>query len=326
MAKEFKTICDMLKAARTLLLITHVNPDGDALGTTCALYHSAVTVGKKASLMLHDVPSEQYVPLLENVATHMPDEFLQAAAAADLIVIADTASNAQLGTLAEPLKQFRDKTVVVDHHATFDDVAAVRWTDTSAAAAGVMALEIIDMLEWPMNENIAGLLARAILTDTGWLRFSNTDGRCLRSMARLVDAGVRPDAMFRDIYQNDRPQKLRLLERALASMELLANNQVVVMTLLKSDFEQTGARYDETENLVNECMRIKTVEVAAIFVENSHNIRASLRSRDFINVAEIAKNFGGGGHARSSGMKVTDMTVDELKKRVTEKILENFEN
>ncbi|HNX27088.1 MAG TPA: bifunctional oligoribonuclease/PAP phosphatase NrnA [Phycisphaerae bacterium] len=326
MAQEFKKICDMLEAAESVLLITHVNPDGDALGSTGALYHSAILAGKKASLMLHDVPSEQYVPLLETVTTHLPDEFAAAAESADVIVIADTGSNVQLGTLAEKLLPFREKTVVIDHHATFDDIAAVRWTDTSAAAAGVMILEIIEILEWPMNETIANLLARAILTDTGWLRFSNTDGRCLRTMARLVDAGVRLDSLYRSIYQTDRPQKLRLLERTLASLELYADNQFAVMTLLRTDFEQTGARFDETENLVNEAMRIKTVEVAAIFIENTHNIRASLRSRDFINVAEIAKNFGGGGHARSSGMKVTNMTVDELKKQVVEKILENFQN
>ena len=226
------------------------------------------------------------------------------------------------------LRERRDKIVVVDHHATRDDVSDDAWVDVSAAAAGVMAGELIEALGWPVDPPTAEALATAVLTDTGWLRFSNTDGRCLRQVARWVDSGVRPDALYRRIYQNDRPRRLALLARMLDGMELRADDRLAVMTIRRADFEATGAKTYETENLINEALRIATVEMAVLLVEHPEVVRVSLRSREAIDVSEIASRFGGGGHARAAGLRLEE-DIDALKARIVEtceKALGNVES
>ena len=121
-------------------------------------------------------------------------DFEQLADAADAIVVLDTSAAAQLDGVAEGLRRRRDKVIVVDHHATSEDLGAVQWVDTSAAAAGVLAEEIIEALGWPMDLATAEGMAVAITSDTGWLRFANTDSRCLRTVAKLLEDRPRSPA------------------------------------------------------------------------------------------------------------------------------------
>ncbi len=311
-----------MESADSLLCVTHVHPDGDALGSMVALVCAARAAGKTAHAMLHEQASERYAFLFpEDMDIADGASFAKLAARVELVVILDTCTHVQLGNLAEPLTAVADKTVVIDHHATIEEIGAVRWVDASAAAVGVMVIELIEALGWELSPTTVRALAMAICSDTGWLQFSNTDGRCLRAMAKLVDAGLSPDELYRRIYQTDRPERLALRQRVLESLELHCGGQLAVMTLRKADFEQTGARQDETENLVNEAMQLATVEAAVILVENPDVIRVSLRSRNHVNVAEIASQFGGGGHARAAGLKQNG-EIDDLKARLIQAFVE----
>jgi len=207
--------------------------------------------------------------------------------------------------------------VVIDHHATAGQIGSVQWIDTAAAATGVMVLELMGRLGWPMDEAIREALAVAILTDTGWLRFANTDGRALRAMARLVDAGIRLDELYRRLYQSDRPERLQLMARMLGSLELHCDGALATMLIRRADLRRTGAKGHETENLINEAMRLASVCVAALLVEEEDGVRISLRSRAPVDVAEIAKAFGGGGHTRASGARARE-DIEPLKARLVE--------
>lgn len=299
------------------MCITHVNPDGDGLGSVIGLMEAARQAGKISMPLLHEAAPDRYEFLLKDEAMAYAPAFASLARQADTILVLDTCSDAQLDDLAEPLREYHDKIVVVDHHATADDIGAVRWIDTSAAAVGLMVLELIEALDWPLTERAKLALAVAIVTDTGWLRFSNTDARCLRAFARLVEAGIAPDDLYHRIYQTDRPERLALLQRVLGNLDLRAGNRLAVMHLRREDFEQTGASQEETENLINEALRIETVQAAIILIENGEQTRVSLRSRDAVDVAEVARQFGGGGHVRAAGLKSTD-PIDTLKPRLIE--------
>ena len=311
----FDAVVSRLEQAQSILVVTHGRPDGDGLGTMVALARAARAVGKTARMLVPDEPPPRYTFLFEDDRCAPAEQFCELADAGDLVVIVDTSAFAQLDDLEAVLRPRRSKIVVVDHHATADDVGGLCWQDTTAAASGVMADELIEALGWPVGPRTAEALLTAITTDTGWLQFANTDGRCLRAVARLVDAGVRPDVLYRKIYQNDRPERLALIRRLLAGLELHCDGQVAAMTLRKADFQATGARSDETENLVNEALRLSSVETAMLLVENSDCIRVSLRSRDKVDVAAVAREIGGGGHRRAAGARVqTD--IDELQNRL----------
>jgi len=315
MTDQMHEIMRRISAAARLLVVTHARPDGDALGSLAALCGAARAAGKQtATLVPGDVP-ERYDFLLAGDRPAPAERFAELANWADAVIIVDTCALAQLDGLDDQLAAAREKIVVIDHHATTDDIGALRWLDTSAAAAGVMVGELLDALGWPVDLKTAEALMTAMTTDTGWFHYSNTDGRCLRAAARLFDAGVEGDKLYRRLFQADRPERMMLLSRALASLELPAAGSIATMKLRLADFAETGARQDETENIVNEPMRMGRVKVSMLLVQTPDDggrcVRVSLRSRGGVDVAAIARRFGGGGHVRAAGLRA-DEDIDTL--------------
>jgi phosphoesterase RecJ-like protein len=315
MSNQMHEIMRRISAAVRLLVVTHARPDGDALGSLAALCGAARAAGKQtATLVPGEVPA-RYDFLLAGDRHAPAERFAELANWADAVIIVDTCALAQLDGLDDQLAAAREKIVVIDHHATTDDIGAVRWLDTSAAAAGVMVGELLDALGWPVDLRTAEALLTAMTTDTGWFHYSNTDGRCLRAAARLFDAGVEGDKLYQRLFQADRPERMMLLSRALASLELPAGGPIATMKLRLGDFAETGARQDETENIVNEPMRMGCVEVSMLLVQTPDDggrcIRVSLRSRGGVDVAAVARRFGGGGHVQAAGLRA-DEDIDTL--------------
>ena len=138
-----------------------------------------------------------------------------------------------------------------------------------------------------------------------------------RLVAGWLEKGGRADHVYAQLFQRDRPQRLHLLEHLLASLELHCGDRLAVMTLRRCDFEQTGASEDETENLINESLRLASIEAAILLTESSRCVRVSFRSRGRLDVAKLAADFGGGGHARAAGCRA-DEEIDSLKHRLIE--------
>ncbi|MDY7009515.1 MAG: DHHA1 domain-containing protein [Planctomycetota bacterium] len=314
---DFQTIVERLGSSGTFLVLTHARPDGDGLGTIAAMASAGRCAGKIVHMLVPDTVPPRYEFLFSGGLPAGADEFEKLADESDLIVVVDTCAFAQLDGLETGLHARREKVVVIDHHATADNVGSVRWLDTSASAVGVMVAEVIEALGWSVDTCAAEALMTAIATDTGWFRFSNTDPRTLRAAAKMLERGARADLLYAKIYLSDRPERLRLLERMLASLELHCRDRLAVMTVRRSDFNETGARADETEDLVNEALRLKSVEVVVLLVEEPDCVRASLRSREIVDVSSVAARFGGGGHARAAGLR-TDEEMEILKKRLIE--------
>jgi phosphoesterase RecJ-like protein len=302
-ANAFEQVADRLAAASRLVCVSHERPDGDALGSMAATALAAEAAGKRACVVVDGELPAKYASLLDGVRSAGPERFGELAAEADCIAVIDTCAREQLTGVVAVLDASRDKVVAVDHHLTTDDIGSARWIDPSAAAAGVMVLELLDRLGWPVGSAVVRALATAVLTDTGWMRFSNTDARALRAIARLVECGADLDQEHRRIYQNDRPERLRLRGRALEGVEFLCSGRLAVTTLRRADFERTGATDAETEDIVNEPMSVGSVEVSVLVVETADGVRASLRSKGGVDVSRIAGGFGGGGHAQAAGCR-----------------------
>ncbi len=333
--KDFQSVVACLREAQTILVLTHARPDGDGLGSMSAMAAAGRAAGKTVYMLVPDTArrsdsqSQSAVPpryefLFEDGMPAGTSEFEKLADKSDLVVVVDTCAFAQLDGLEQALRARREKVAVIDHHATAGDVGSIQWIDSSAAAAGVMVGEILEDLGWPVDAGAAEALFAAVASDTGWFRFSNTDPRALRAAAGWLERGAQVDMIYARIFQYDRPERLHLMERMLAGLELYCHEQLAVMTIRKSDFERTGARADETENLINEALRLKTVKVAVLLVEQSDCVRVSFRSRSGIDVAALAGRFGGGGHARASGMRTTD-DLDAVKKQIVTACTEELE-
>jgi len=327
MMNEMEKIADRLSGAKSILCLTHIHADGDGLGAMVALASAGQAVGKEVELFLPEHVPWRYKFLFNGSFPTLAeaDQFQVMARRAEAVALIDTCSNSQLGDLAKTLSEdwLQEKLIVIDHHTTGDNMGSLRWVDSGAASAGLMTMELLEHLAWPMSPHTALALMAASVSDTGWLRVANTDGRVLRAAARLVDLGVAPAELYDRIYQTDRVERLKLLERLLGSMELYAKGKLAVMSLYKSDFQAIGARHDETENLINEALRIASVEVALLLVENPNQVRVSFRSRKSVNVARVAAHFGGGGHARAAGLR-SDENLDILRDKLIRAILKEF--
>lgn len=317
---DFQKALDLIVNSKNILITAHTRPDGDACGSIAALYEVLTATGRGVTpLLLGQVPdwyaflfTEKPAVFGENVTV----ERLKGAKSDehDLIIIVDTNTNNQLPGFSDYLKDADKPVLVIDHHVTADGLGDVELIDTGAAATAMIVFDLIKHAEYPITEKIATALFVAIATDTGWFQFSNTDSRVLRDVAELIAAGANPTKLYHNLYQNFSIERFKLMTAMLNTLELQLDGRYAVQHLLQSDFAAAGANQKDTENLINECRRISTVEAAALFVElPDGKIKCSLRSTGSVDVRRIAQKFGGGGHTMASGLHLPGSMKDAKK-------------
>jgi phosphoesterase RecJ-like protein len=318
---DFQKAVELIAQSNDILLTTHTRPDGDACGSVTALFEVLTSRGKKVStVFLSQVP--QWYEFLFTEKPSLLDKDISAKP--DLLIIIDTNSLSQLPGFDEYLKHNTAPVLVIDHHVTADGLGDVELVDTTAAATAMIIFALLKYASWRITEKIAEALFTGIATDTGWFQFDNTDAGTYRVCADLADSGVNPAALYRRLYQNFSPQRFALMTAMLGTLELHFACRYASLRLLRCDFERTGAAYEDTENLIDECRRLGTVEAAALFVElKDSRIRCSLRSRGLVDVSRIAKKFGGGGHKMAAGTYLPGplKSAEQLIKAELEKLL-----
>ena len=322
---------DMLKHADGLItVITHAKPDGDAAGTLVALVTALNAIGKQARGILCPPVADSLSFLAQSDAIEVIDDASEFPADTAQLVIVDTGAYSQLGPLADVVRPLLDRTLILDHHLSGDVEAKDKYIDASAAAAAEIIATLIDRLAGDATPDsraqqvINDALFTGIASDTGWFRFSNVTPATHRLAADLIASGVDHTGLYARLEQAERPEKLKLLIRAVDSLELLADDRAAVMTLCEQDFTETGARPEETERLIDIPQQVGSVQVIALIseaqTERGPQTRVSFRSKplpDAVNVAELAASFGGGGHARAAGAKI-DEPIDQARPRIVE--------
>ncbi len=320
----YRRILDVLNACKRVLITTHARPDGDALGTAAAMALALRRQRIDSDILLFNRLPRKYAFLFDNnklthhdVEAGWPKPY--SLSAFDALLVVDTGTWSQLPGLKDQISAWPRPRLVLDHHLTQEDWADVKLVDTQAAAAGEIAANLLKQWKVPIDKSIAQALFVAIASDTGWFQFSNTRPATLRLAADLIEAGVNTDTMYQHLYQNERAERVALQTRAQDSLELLEDGRLAVMRVQKKDFEETGAKPEDTENLINIPLQIRTVEVSILLIEPPEvsPIRVSLRSKGQVDVARFAEQFGGGGHARASGLKIPG-SLQDARNRVVE--------
>ena len=329
--EQFKKAVGLINNAKNVLLTTHTRPDGDACGSIAAMCDILTSLGKKVNPIFlsplagwYEFLFEQKPPILGNDITA---EQLNAGYYdhCDLIIIVDTNSYIQLPLIDEWLRKTHKPILVIDHHVTSDGIGTVELIDTTAAAAGQIVFDLFRYAKWPISSKIAEAFFVSLSTDTGWFRFSNTNSRVYRDAADLIEAGAMPAKIYQRMYQNFSLARLKLMVTMLNSLELHFDGRLAMQVLMWADFERTGSTGRDTENLIDECQRISSVEVAALFVEmKDGKFRCSLRSKGNVDVAKIASSFGGGGHKNAAGVTLPG-TLEQAKKLIFDAVAGQFE-
>jgi phosphoesterase RecJ-like protein len=317
---------DLIGAANKILVTTHVKPDGDAIGSLVGICNVLTQMDKQVvPLFLSPVP--QWYKFLLDDAVPVLKHDLECSdlgqgdyAEVDLIVLVDVNSLPQLSHFGEFLQKSKIPVLVIDHHATADHLGTIELVDPDAAATGLLVAEYIRHNQWPLSPRTAEALFVATATDTGWFQFSSANSRVYRDCADLIDAGANPNEIYEKLFQDFSLAKFRLTLAMLDTLELFYDDQFAVQHLYPQDFERTGAAYEETENLINECHRIGSVKASALLVElPDGRIRGSLRSKSDLDVSKIARKFGGGGHKKAAGT-----FIEGPMEKARQKIIEEF--
>ncbi|MBN4061026.1 DHH family phosphoesterase [bacterium AH-315-I18] len=319
---------DLLRKSKKIVVTTHAKPDGDAFGSVIALCEVLKRQNTDVTaLFMPPIPSGLVgicgeLELAEfNEGDTLPE--------ADLYVLVDTGAWSQVSPLREQLAKHLDNTLIIDHHMGGDILAAHFFIDSKAAACCEIIALFVDELMAHVFEDpiVASALYVGIATDTGWFRFSNTRPQTHELAARLIAAGVDHAALYERSEQTERPEKLKLMIRALDSLELLSDAKAAVMVLRKEDFIQTGALPVETERFVDIPQAVASVQVVVLICESLDNgpIRISFRSKpgkNAVDVATLAGEFGGGGHARAAGAK-SDGDLDQVVASIKAAVLKS---
>jgi len=249
----------------------------------------------------------------------------------DLVVVVDTGAWTQLEVIAPWLRERHAQVIGFDHHARGDFVAARRVVDVGCGSCTALLARLVDAMGVSLaagadergRGSIAEALYMGLATDTGWFRFPNARAAEFALAARLLEAGVDKDAMYQQIEQSSRAERVELQACALSSLEMLSAGRVALMRLRAADFAETGAMLEETAGIVNIPMEIAAVRASILVVEDAQAgiIKLSFRSKpaddsgSFIDVNELAARFGGGGHVHAAGAKQQG-TLDEVVSRV----------
>ena len=322
-----------LRGASRVLVTTHQKPDGDALGSVLAVVRACQAIGVAAEGWVVD-PCEGNLRSFEGatrVAHVHPRRPELPADAFDLAVVVDTGAWTQLEVIAPWLRARHDRVIGFDHHARGDQVAARRVVDVGCGSCTALLAHLVDALGVPLaagadergRGSIAEALYMGLATDTGWFRFPNARAAEFALAARLLEAGVDKDAMYQQIEQSSRAERVELQGCALSSLEMIASGRIALMRLRADDFAETGAMLEETAGIVNIPMEIAAVRASVLAVEDTQAgvIKLSFRSKPaddsgtFIDVNELASRFGGGGHVHAAGAKQQG-TLDEVIARV----------
>ncbi len=315
MKENFQAIARALRENQRFAVLSHVRPDGDALGSTLALALSLKELGKEVRAWNEDGMLEKYgfvaqADLLTKPPA-APEDF-------DVAIALDTAVQNRLGTTAGAIKSAK-LWINVDHHPSNPGYGDLVHIDSSAPATGQILFELITSQNLPMTPAIAENLYVAISTDTGSFQYSNTTARTFEIAAELVKCGVDVGRVSQLLYENFPRRRVELLRELLGTMQFACEGKLAWFSLSRATARRLGVLPEDNEGLIDHLRAIEGVIVAIFFEELADGkVRVSMRSKNkAVDVCAICQSFGGGGHVLAAGARVRG-GLEEVVKKVVE--------
>lgn len=308
MAIDWQPLVELIRTHQSFVITSHVRGDCDAIGSEVALAALLESLGKHVQVVNGDAVPEH----IEFMDPHRRVRVVGATAAleglrgVEVLIVVDTSAWSQLGAMADVVRAFPGKRVVIDHHVSEDDMRAEVFKDSTAEATGRLILELAEALAARVTPEIAAALFAAIATDTGWFRFSSVSEKTFAALAKLVAAGANPQQTFSQLYEQHSLPRLRLRGRILEHVKEECGGRLLWTYVSTADFAATGAQKTDTEDAINMLLAVAGVQAAILFVELEPGVtKVSLRSRSAVDVRAIAEKFGGGGHRQAAGVTMT---------------------
>lgn len=310
-------IAGVLREHQRFAILSHVRPDGDALGSQLALALSLEGLGKNVAIWNEDGLLDKYnfLPGGERLTrpAAVPEDF-------DIAIALDTATQNRLGTAAESVRKAKIW-INIDHHPSNPGYGDLVYIDPTSPATGQILFELIQGEHFPMEAAIAENLFVAISTDTGSFQYPNTTARTFEIGAELVRAGVDVGRVSQLLYENYPRRRAELLRELLGTMRFAAAGKIATFSLSLQTAGNLAAQPEDNEGLIDHLRAIRGVIVAVFFEELAEGkVRVSMRSKsDAVDVSAICQKFGGGGHKLAAGARVRG-SLSEVEQKILEAI------
>ncbi len=328
--EDIESIATLLAIPKKIAIIPHRSPDGDAMGSTLALYHFLLKGNHQPTVIAPNefpeflawLPGSEKVLIFENEK----EKTTQLLQECDLIFTLDFNALHRVGEMEKILIQMKAPFIMIDHHQSPDNYAAFTYSDTQFGSTCEMIYNFISFLNQKehLDKTIATCIYTGILTDSGSFRFPKTTGTTHRIIAELIDLGVENTKIPMLLFDNNSYHSLQLLGRALQNMVVVPEQKTAYISLSQKELDQFQYVKGDTEGIVNYGLTIKGIDFAAIFIEHKEEniIKISFRSQGDFDVNQFARNhFNGGGHINAAGGKsylsLKD-TVSKFKELINE--------
>lgn len=316
--KELEKFKNFIDKANTIAISAHINPDGDALGSALGLRKSIELYGKKAEVIKISQVDDylKFLPQLENYKEPSEKEY-------DLFIIVDCSEFDRIDKAIEICKRSKN-VLVIDHHEGGSIKTDLNIIHSDSPASCELVYEIIKRLKLPIDKEIATLLYAGLVTDTNRFLYSNISELTFYTAADLYKIGADFEMIYKNLYQNKEISKLQFENHLLNKVEF--KKPYALVGVSQKLCQEFGVQMGDSESVVNMLRDLKGIEVACLVKEYGENeYKISLRSKDYLDVSEIARNNGGGGHVRASGFTINTDSMDKAL-NIMRKILEEAIN
>ncbi len=303
-------VAGLLQRAGSVIIASHRDPDGDALGATLGLMHMLKGAGKNVTVYSAGPLPEEYafLPGVDGLTGQVSEEY-------DLAVLVDCHDAQRVGPLGSDVIASAGDWVAIDHHRGEAPDAGAAWIDTTYAAVCQMLVDLAEDMDWAIGPEAAACLFVGIQTDTGSFRYSNTTPQALLAASKLVAAGAEPWAISQEVYAT-RPVRLKLLGRVMDGVETYARGRLAVAKVSLADLDKVRAQAQDLEQAVEAIRGIPGVQVAVLLRQTEDGlVKLSMRSRGLVDVAAVARGLGGGGHHNAAGARV-EGSLDDVAAKI----------
>jgi len=316
MTDAFVSLNRWLEETDKILVVSHIQPDGDAIGSTLAMGHILKKLGKEV-VMVNESPIPKKFHVLPGVGEILQPE--QVGSSFDTAIALDCADRDRMGSCLRLISE-QSFLVNIDHHATNDFFGNLNIVEPDRAATVEILFDWMDHSQMEWDPVLATYIYTGFLTDTGGFRYPNTTPALLHKAAKVVEWGIEAHRIADAVLESVTMEQLHLLKVALETLERSEDGQVAWMSLKQSDLERLKATHEDLDGIVNYARNILGVDVGLLFRETGEGtVRVSFRSRELADVGQVAKHFGGGGHARAAGCTFQG-TLEEAKLQIIAQI------
>ena len=302
-------ILEEINNAESIVILTHENPDGDAIGTGLALYNALKEYGKNPDIIIPEYPRTfSFLPGADEIKKSSDIEKY------DLAISVDCATIKMLNGFANYFENAKVK-VSIDHHSTNTMFGDLNYVSPDAPACAQILLVVLNYFKIEITKDIGTCILTGIITDTGGFKYSSVTAETFEFVAWLLNKGINVSKIYRKVLQVKTKANFELTRMAMERLEFLEDGKVAFTYITKEDEEKVNAESGDHEGIVEVGRDIEGVEVSIFLRETDKGCKVSMRSNEYVNVSDVCILLGGGGHVRAAGATI-QCTVEQAKEKV----------